>query len=67
MKLKGGFDHNIQTIRIVTLLENRYYNFRGLNLTLETIDGLLKHNGPVNNVKTLNSILGVNYFKKNKL
>ena len=64
MKLKGGFDHNIQTIRIVTLLENRYYNFRGLNLTLETIDGLLKHNGPVNNVKTLNSILGVNYFKK---
>ena len=45
MKLKGGFDHNIQTIRIVTLLENRYYNFRGLNLTLETIDGLLKHNG----------------------
>ena len=31
MKTKGGFDHNIQTIRIVTLLENRYYNFKGLN------------------------------------
>jgi len=33
MKEKGGFDHNIQTIRIVTLLENRYYNFKGLNLS----------------------------------
>ena len=43
----GGFDHNIQTLRIVSILENRYYNFSGLNLTLETLDGLIKHNGPV--------------------
>ena len=36
MKKYGGFDHNIQTIRIVTLLENRYYEFKGLNVTLKT-------------------------------
>ena len=61
---KGGFDHNIQTIRIVTLLENRYYNFKGLNLTIDTVDGLLKHNGPINDVTTLNNILGKDFFKK---
>ena len=41
MNSYGGFDHNIQTIRIVTLLENKYYNFKGLNLTFETLDGLI--------------------------
>ena len=46
MKNFGGFDHNIQTLRIVTLLENKYYNFKGLNLSIETLDGLIKHNGP---------------------
>ena len=60
---KGGFDHNIQTIRIVTLLENRYYNFKGLNLSFETLDGLIKHNGPVYDMSKLNSILGENFFK----
>ena len=40
MRNYGGFDHNIQTLRIITLLENRYYNFKGLNLSLETLDGL---------------------------
>ena len=60
----GGFDHNIQTIRIVTLLENRYYNFKGLNLCLETLDGLIKHNGPVYNLNKFNNILGKNFFKK---
>ena len=60
----GGFDHNIQTIRIVTLLENRYYNFKGLNLSLETLDGLIKHNGPVFDLSKLNNILGKNFFKK---
>ena len=60
----GGFDHNIQTIRIVTLLENRYYNFKGLNLSLETLDGLIKHNGPIYNLNKLNNILGKNFFKK---
>ena len=63
MQEYGGFDHNIQTIRIVTLLENKYYNFRGLNLTLETLDGLLKHNGPIHDDTYLTSILGKNFFK----
>ena len=63
MKTYGGFDHNIQTIRIILFLENRYYNFKGLNLTLETIDGLLKHNGPIKRLKKYNKILGKNYFK----
>jgi dGTPase len=43
----GGFDHNAQTLRIVTELERRYANFDGLNLTWETLEGLLKHNGPL--------------------
>ena len=63
MKKSGGFDHNIQTLRIVTLLENRYYNFKGLNLSIETLDGLIKHNGPIKNKKKLNKILGKNFFK----
>ena len=58
----GGFDHNIQTIRIVTILENKYYNFKGLNLSFETIDGLVKHNGPVQNSSKLDRILGKNFF-----
>ena len=62
----GGFDHNIQTLRIVTLLEKKYYNFLGLNLTIETLDGLIKHNGPVHNLHKYNSILGRN-FHKNKI
>ena len=63
MKKFGGFDHNIQTLRIVTILENRYYNFNGLNLTFETLDGLIKHNGPVNNLNKFNTILGKSFFK----
>jgi dGTPase len=63
MEKFGGFDHNIQTLRIITILENRYYNFRGLNLSFETLDGLIKHNGPVNNLIKINSILGKNFFK----
>tara|TARA_B100000945_G_C20426562_1_gene620849 strand:+ start:422 stop:1552 length:1131 start_codon:yes stop_codon:yes gene_type:complete len=59
-----GFDHNIQTLRIVTLLENKYYNFRGLNLSLETLDGLVKHNGKVQNENMFDKILGKNIFKK---
>lgn len=45
----GGFDHNIQSIRIVTKLEHRYADFDGLNLCWETLDGLVKHNGPLLN------------------
>ncbi len=47
MESFGGFDHNAQTIRIVTKLEHRYADFDGLNLTYETLEGLVKHNGPV--------------------
>src|ERR1700727_773659 len=43
----GGFDHNAQTLRIVTALERRYPTFDGLNLTWETLEGLVKHNGPL--------------------
>jgi dGTPase len=43
----GGFDHNAQTIRIVTKLENPYPNFDGLNLSWEALEGLAKHNGPI--------------------
>ena len=43
----GGFDHNEQTFRVVTQLEHRYAEFDGLNLTWESLEGLVKHNGPV--------------------
>ena len=43
----GGFNHNYQTLKILTLLEKKYINFDGLNLTFETLDGILKHNGPI--------------------
>jgi dGTPase len=42
----GGFDHNAQSLRILTRLERRYADFDGLNLTWETLEGLVKHNGP---------------------
>ena len=43
----GGFDHNDQTLRILTGLERRYADFDGLNLTWETLEGIAKHNGPI--------------------
>ena len=43
----GGFDHNAQTLRIVTMLERHYAEFDGLNLTWDTLEGIAKHNGPV--------------------
>ena len=43
----GGFDHNAQALRIVTRLERRYAEYDGLNLTWETLEGLVKHNGPL--------------------
>ncbi|MGI9418080.1 MAG: deoxyguanosinetriphosphate triphosphohydrolase [Geminicoccaceae bacterium] len=43
----GGFDHNAQTLRVVTVLESRYASFDGLNLTWETLEGVVKHNGPL--------------------
>jgi len=47
MRAWGGFDHNIQAMRVVTRLENRYAGHDGLNLTWETLEGILKHNGPL--------------------
>ena len=43
----GGFDHNEQTVRVLTSLEQRYAGFDGLNLTWETLEGVCKHNGPI--------------------
>ena len=43
----GGFNHNFQALKILTILEKKYMDFNGLNLTYETLDGILKHNGPV--------------------
>jgi len=60
----GGFDHNLQTLRIVMFLENKYLKFKGLNLTLETLDGLLKHNGPIKFTDKINKIIGIKNFKK---
>lgn len=47
----GGFDHNAQSLRIVTKLERRYAEYDGINLTWETLEGLVKHNGPLVNAK----------------
>jgi dGTPase len=43
----GGFDHNVQTFRVLTEIERQYPRFAGLNLTWETLEGVVKHNGPV--------------------
>jgi len=47
LKDYGGFDHNAQTLRVVTVLESRYAAFDGLNLTWDTLEGVVKHNGPL--------------------
>ena len=59
----GGFDHNMQTLRIVMFLENKYLKFPGLNLSIETLEGLMKHNGPVKNLNLVNRLIGVKNFK----
>jgi len=64
MRNYGGFNHNIQTLRIVTFIENKYYKFNGLNLTIETLDGLIKHNGPVKNIGLFRTILKNDLLKK---
>ena len=47
MKKNGGFNHNFHALKILTKLEKKYSGFDGLNLTFETLDGILKHNGPI--------------------
>jgi len=59
----GGFEHNLQTLRIVMFLENKYLKFRGLNLTIETLDGLLKHNGAIEDYVNIQKIIGLKNFK----
>lgn len=54
----GGFDHNAHALRIVTKLEHRYAAFDGLNLTWETLEGLVKHNGPLKPGKSLPAPIG---------
>lgn len=51
-----GFEHNLNTIKIITKLENRHIEFDGLNLTWETLEGVIKHNGPFNNHKKYSSV-----------
>ena len=59
----GGFDHNLQTLRIIMFIENKYVKFKGLNLTLETLDGLLKHNGPYYDNTIVKNLIGIKNFK----
>ncbi len=53
MKPYGGFDHNAQALRVVTLLERRYADYDGLDLCWETLEGIVKHNGPLAGPKAL--------------
>ena len=48
----GGFDHNVNSLRIMTELEVHYPNFNGLNLTWETLEGTVKHNGPIKKIQS---------------
>ena len=63
MENHGGFDHNLQTLRIVMFLENKYFKFKGLNLSIETLEGLLKHNGPIEDRDLVNNLIGLKTFK----
>ena len=53
MKPFGGFDHNAQALRVVTKLEHRYADYDGLNLAWETLEGIVKHNGPLAGPRTM--------------
>ncbi len=64
MEEHGGFDHNLQTLRVVMFLENKYLKFNGLNLSIETLEGLLKHNGPVDDLNLVDNLIGIKRFKK---
>ncbi|WP_455477629.1 deoxyguanosinetriphosphate triphosphohydrolase [Bartonella sp. B41] len=66
MENYGGFDHNTQAFRIVTKLEQRYPNFDGLNLTWETLEGLVKHNGPLSGSHAKNKDIPLDILQYNK-
>lgn len=57
MKNYGGFNHNLHSLKIVTKIEKKYSNFDGLNLTYETLEGIIKHNGPIYDIKNLPKII----------
>ena len=70
----GGFNHNIHSIRLITELEKAYQNFDGLNLSINTIDGIVKHNGPnylvienLNLLPNLNKIKKINFYNQSSL
>ncbi len=63
MEEYGGFDHNLQTLRVVMFLENKYLKYNGLNLSIETLEGLLKHNGPVEDLGLVDNLIGIKRFK----
>ena len=68
----GGYNHNEQTLRIVTELENKYPNYNGLNLTWESLEGIVKHNGKFDNnipvtIKKFNNIYNLNLNKNPSL
>ena len=63
MENYGGFDHNLQALRIVMFLENKYFKFNGLNLCIETLEGLLKHNGPFDDMDLIDKLIGLKTFK----
>ncbi len=56
----GGFNHNDQTLRVITKIEKRHPNFDGLNLTWESLEGIVKHNGPL----TKNIPFHINNYNK---
>jgi len=64
MKPFGGYDHNAQALRIVTLLEDRYPHHAGLNLTIESLEGILKHNGPILDTDLPRAILAFEHYNK---
>ena len=64
MEKFGGFDHNSQSLKVVTVLENNYAGFSGLNLTWETLEGIAKHNGPLK--KKPENDIGFVYAKLHK-
>lgn len=57
MAVYGGFDHNAQSLRVVTALERKYAQFDGLNLTWEALEGLAKHNGPVDDTSAVRKVV----------
>jgi len=74
MENYGGFNHNIHSVRLITELEKAYQNFDGLNLSINTIDGIIKHNGPnylikqnLNILPNLSKIKKINFYDQSSL